>query len=172
VTGPADLAALRAKYEEMLALREAHDRARTEPGYVEPDPRRALAALASRFPGALRELDTLPVDALRARLDELDDAARDATMTAPWMTAQTAFHELARGAVAAKRWLAGRRAITPAMQDDLRSRGGPAAAWADELAAIARPPRGRLLDLVFARVAAQLGLTVAEARALVFTSTE
>jgi hypothetical protein len=40
--------------------------------------------------------------------------------------------------------------------------------WADQLAAIARPPSGRLLTLVYAALAARLGVTEDEAKDLVF----
>jgi hypothetical protein len=170
VTPPEDLAALASKYEEMLALRLAQDRARHEPSFSEHTPREALQTLAARFPGALREMDELPLDVIRARIDDLRAAARDPSRVAPWMNAQSVFHALARGALAAKRALQGRRAVTPDMVDALRARGGDGAAWADDLAAIARPPRGRLLDLVFARAGRSLGLGAEDVRALVFTS--
>ncbi len=133
-----------------------HERAKSEPGYDEPDPQSELSALAARFPGALREIDAL------AR------AERDPSRIAPWMIAQSVFHELARSALDAKRWLGGRRAVTPDMKEDLRRTGAAAVAWADDLDAIARPPRGRILDLVYARAAERLGITEREVRELVF----
>ncbi len=42
-------------------------------------------------------------------------------------------------------------------------------AWRDDLASVASPPAGRVMDLVFARVAGVLGVTKAVARALIFT---
>ena len=60
-----DLTDLRAKYEEILRLRLLHGTG------DEPDPRRAMAALAGRFPGALRELDDLPLPEIRARIEAL-----------------------------------------------------------------------------------------------------
>ena len=162
MTGRADPRALRAKYEVMLALRERHDAG------DEADPEGELVALATRFPGALRELDALPLDAIRARIDELAAAERDSSRVAPWMAAQSVFHELARSALEAKRWLGGRHAVTPDMKEDLRRTGAAAAAWAEDLGAIARPPRGRILDLVYARTAATLGMTERDVRAFVY----
>ena len=66
-----DLRALRDKYEQMLRLRQLHARAKTEPDFVEPDPRPVMAALARLYPGALREIDELPVELITARIEEL-----------------------------------------------------------------------------------------------------
>jgi hypothetical protein len=169
----ADLEALRAKYEEMLRLRLAHDA-----GDDDADPRavqRAMASLASRFPGSLREIDDLPLHTIRARIDELR-AAEDAGRASPWMEATHLFHALTRGALCAKRWLGGRK---PAAIDDgarltFESEasslcwGEDALAWRDDLVRLASPPRGRVTDLVYERIAALLAMTEAEVRLLVF----
>ena len=167
-----DLRALRDKYERMLHLRELHSRARTEPGFVEPDPRPAMADLARTYPGALREIDELPLALIRARIGELAAAELDVAMALPWMDAQSRFHALARGALAVKRWLEGRR-VTAALEHDFAlvlptlPNAGDAHLWAGDLGAIATPPRGRLMDLVFARLARDLGVDVTSARAAV-----
>ncbi len=152
----------------MLALREAHARARSEPSFVEPDPRPELARLAEQFPGSLREIDRLALDVIRRRIAALVHAERDATALEPWMRAQIVFHAEARGALAAKRWLAGRREITAELRSAFVREQRDASYLADELEAIATPPRGRLMGLVFARVARALAITPAEARALVW----
>jgi hypothetical protein len=160
-----DLRALREKYAAILVLREAHG------SPDEPDPRAALGALAARFPGALREIDELPLETIRTRIAALDGALGDATKIERWMIAQSLFHRLARGALAVKRWLVRKPGATSA---DVRRDGAlddEARAWADDVDAIARPPRGRVMDLVHARVARELGVTDEEARLLVFTST-
>lgn len=164
------LSALRDKYERMLGLRLLHVRAHMEPEFQEPDPRRAMAELARAFPGALRELDELPLDVIRERIVALAAAELDGAPVAPWMQAQVAFHRLARGALAVKRWLGG-RPLTPAIEEAF-ARAVPklpadAAAWATSLAAIARPPRGRVLDLVYLRLAEELGVDPDAARAAV-----
>ena len=167
-----DLRALRDKYERMLHLRELHSRARTEPGFVEPDPRPAMAALARTYPGALREIDELPLALIHARVEELAAAEVDAAKALPWMEAQSRFHSLARGALAVKRWLEGRR-WTAALERDfalvLPTLPNPVDAhlWAGDLEAIATPPRGRLMALVYARLALDLGVDVTSARAAV-----
>lgn len=173
MTDDADVRGLREKYETMLALRVVHERARADPSFVEPDPRRVMAALAARFPGALREIDELPMETIRARIGELA-AAESGDAVAPWMIAQTSFHRLARGALAAKRWLGKRRATSSAV-DGAFARAiadgdlpEEALAWAGALAALARPPRGRLMDLVFSRIASDLAMDDARVRELVF----
>jgi hypothetical protein len=171
----ADLEALRRKYVEMQRLRLLHDRARTDATFVEPDPGPAMAALAREFPGALREIDELPIAALAARIVALDDAIADASRIAIWMRASSSFHRHARGALVVKRWLAertdegeARRAALERALDSLEH-SDDARAWLDALAAVARPPRGRLMDLVHERVASELGLAVDEVRRAIFT---
>lgn len=167
--------ALRDKYERMLRLRLLHARAREEPDFVEPDPRAAMAELARDFPGALREIDELPIDVIRQRIDVLVRAEGDASHAESWMGAQLSFHRLARGALAAKRWLEG-RPLTADLADAFARvvltlpHARDAAAWTSDLAAIAQPPRGRIMDLVYARLALELGTDVASARAALMPS--
>lgn len=161
---------LRTKYEEILRLRVLHG----APG--EPDPRRAMAKLAQEFPGALRECDELPLDELRARIDALGEAVAGRAAPLPWMTASLRYHALTRGALCAKSWLAGRKSVTAETRATFAREAGAlcwaddARAWEGELEAVANPPRGRVTDLVFARIASELGVPVEEARALVFPS--
>ena len=90
------------------------------------------------------------------------------------MQAHARFHALARGALAAKRWLEG-RALTPELDaafaravasSDLPD-AEDARHWAAQLARIAKPPRGRVMDLVYARLAEELDIDVMSARAAV-----
>jgi hypothetical protein len=161
--------ALREKYEAMLALREAHARAREEPSFIEPDPRATLSALARRFPGALREIDALPLETIRARIDALAALEADGRLLEPWMVAQVRFHTLTRGALAAKRWLGKRRDVDDATLARFDA-GAPEGteAWRNDLAALARPPRCRIHDVVFSRLAEELGVAVPVAKELVF----
>ncbi len=164
-----DLGGLLAKYERIVALRVLHDRAKRDPSFEEPDPRAEMAALSRAWPGALRELDEMPFDDLRARIERLEDARRDPARIERWMIAQDAFHRHARGALAAKRWLRKRKRVTAEEAAAFRRSASPdARSWADALALVASPPRGRLMDLVHARVAEEIGTSVAEARRLVF----
>jgi hypothetical protein len=167
--GSPNLRALREKYERLLALRVVHERAKRDASFVEPDPRPEMSAIARAWPGALRELDELPLDEIRARIASLDEAWADRAHVEPWMVAQDAFHRLARGALAAKRWLGKRRRVTPEVRAAFRaSAPSEALLWEEALADVAAPPRGRLMDLVHARVASEIGASVAEARRPVF----
>src|SRR5688572_17564639 len=151
----ADLTRLRAKYEAMKKLRDLHARAKSDPTFIEPDPKPRLAALADEFPGALREIDELPLDTITERIDALAKAERNAddeSLRLPWMVVQATFHRFARGALAAKRWLAGKRdpneadrvAFVRALDANEIAHADDARAWVDALATVARPPDGRL----------------------------
>jgi hypothetical protein len=167
---PSALADLRDKYVEMLAMRIEHAAGDEDEARV---PKR-MARLAAKYPGALREIDELEIDVIRARIAGLEATLAGQGKTEEWMHALAAFHALARGALYAKRWLAGRKRVDAGLA---RAYEGQAATfefsadalqWSGDLARIARPPRGRLLDLVFARVALRLGTTHERARTLVF----
>lgn len=137
---------LRRKYDLLVALREG-----TQPGA-----RETLRALAAEFPGALRELDALPLEALRARRAAVDDAPAP-----PWVPWIAAYHGLMRVTLALKRALPARGAL-----DDARVTALAAAAmgaWGDALdeafvRAVHRPPRGRLGPLVFAALGERFGV--------------
>jgi len=158
---------LRTKYEEMLALRRADDAL---------DPRPRLAALAARFPGALREIDDLPLDEIERRIQALARAERDPAAASEWMHAMLRFHALARGILFAKRMTpvvapAGSKGARSPLAEALERDDWPpeARVWRDDLARVARPPRGRLMDLVYERLARELETTPALAKALVFS---
>ncbi len=79
-------------------------------------------------------------------------------------------HRRLRGALAIKAWLRGRRDV-PAnepLPHDLPSEAREYASRVDE---IARPPNGRLTELVFADVARELSLPVEHMRALLMPRT-
>jgi hypothetical protein len=168
VTRRETLEELRIKYSVMLEMRLVHDAG----GEDENLARARMAELASRFPGALREIDDLELAVIEQRISQLDAALRGESAVEPWMHAVGLFHALARGALWAKRWLAGRKTIDAAtaqlFERHAAERAADALVWTADLAAIAAPPRGRVMDLVFARVAQALGTTDAEARRLVF----
>jgi hypothetical protein len=170
VLDPAPLQQLRDKYVTMLAMRRRHD-AGTEDA---SDVKREMAQLAARYPGALREIDDLELSEIEARVAALDAAIAGHREAEPWMQAAARFHELARGALCAKRWLGGRRRVDAAVERAflavLPELAFPeeARSWAGELAGLAAPPRGRVTDAVFARVGRELGLSERAARRLVF----
>jgi hypothetical protein len=182
-----DLRALREKYELILALRLEHDAERASG--LDHDAERAgaidsphrderlrprLQSLAARFPGALREVDDLPLADVRRRIEELASAEHDATKVTTWMTALHLFHAMTRGALCAKRWLSGRKEVDAvtraafALEAERLCWSAEARAWADELERIAAPPRGRVTDLVFERIARAMGIPEEGARQLVF----
>lgn len=134
-------AAMTRKYDALIALREAHARGDEAPA------REVLRALAEEFPGALRELDALSLDALRARRD---DAARDEPP--PWVAWMHAYHRLMRATLWVKRAQRGRD-----VSDELAREASARADItldADYLRAVRRPPHGRLGALVFQRLGA------------------
>lgn len=141
------------KYARMLELRQTRS---------ETPPTRALRELAREFPGALRELDAAPLAALRARAEDLERG-----VAAPWITATDRYHALMRGALHAKRCLS---ALGGALDRDAFERAArdtpDALAWVDDLATLAAPPRGRLVPVVVARVARELGISEERAREL------
>jgi hypothetical protein len=158
-----DVADLVEKYRAIVRLRR----------HEEVTPIAAMRALAKRHPGSLRELDELPMETLEGKLAELE-ALRDGSAASPaprWIEAQLRFHALVRGALVAKRYVRDGSAPLTAAEHFKKWTDDPEAhAWATELAAIRRPPRGRLLELVFARLARELGTDADEARLLVFTT--
>jgi hypothetical protein len=170
VTVTLTLLELRGKYAEMLSMRLEH----AAGGEDEVAVRARMAELASRYPGALRELDDLTLDEIRARVHALDAAIGDSDETQPWMHAMLRFHALARGALCAKRWLAGRKRIDAAIERAFSHASATfafpddALVWLPHLARIASPPRGRVTDAVFARLAEELGTSDRAARRLVF----
>jgi hypothetical protein len=113
----------------MLALRveAAHGR--------DADARASLRAFANAWPGALRELDSLTTEEIRARARACD-RGRDE----PWMAWMARYHELMRAALAIRR-------------------GEPAGEGLDDTFAreVLRPRHGRLNVVVFARLADETG---------------
>jgi hypothetical protein len=166
----AALEELRAKYAQMLAMRVAH-----ASGDDDADEARArMAEVASRFPGALREIDDLELGEIRRRIEVLDAVVLAQREAEPWMEAVAMFHAMARGALCVKRWLAGRKRVDAAVEEAF-DRGvtsllfpEDARGWKSDLARIASPPRGRVMDVVFARLARELGVSERAARRLVF----
>lgn len=117
----------------MRALRAAGAHGRTAAGRAE------LRAFSAEWPGALRELDTLPDDEIARRLDACEAAAAGGD-EAPWMAWAARYHELMRAALAL------RRGERPAGVDEAFAR------------AVARPRHGRLNVVVFAALGRELGL--------------
>ena len=105
--------------------------------------RAALRAFAAAWPGALKELDTLPTDEIERRARACADGDVE-----PWMAWSARYHELMRAALAIR-----------------RSDGTvEAAARVDEafVAAVKRPRHGRLNVVVFAELAREFDLPARE----------
>ena len=92
---PEMLDALADKYRALLALRTRRDAGGVPPTRAE------LRALAARFPGCLRELDTLGRDELARRVATAAAAATGGTREA-WMDWIAAYHTLMSDALAAR----------------------------------------------------------------------
>ncbi|MGD0676849.1 MAG: hypothetical protein ABSC94_15660 [Polyangiaceae bacterium] len=161
---------LHLKYTEMLAMRSAHADGSEDRSRV----RQRMLALATRFPGALRELDQLETEDIRHRIVALARVQEGQSDIEPWMTAIGHFHSLARGALSVKRWLSANRSVDAdaehrfAIELDKLPFADEARVWKDDLAALAKPPGGKVTQLVFRRLAVLLGTTPAQARRLVF----
>jgi hypothetical protein len=166
---------LRAKYVEILAMRLADSAATPGAGQL-GSARERMSSLASRFPGALRELDDLEISEIHRRIAQLDAVLAGTGRAELWMEATLLFHRLARGALWAKRWLKGQRSVTAGLEAAYAAEAqtldfaDAALAWRSDLAAIARPPEGRVMGLVYARIGVALGLTETQARRVVFGS--
>lgn len=136
------LADLIEKHATLIALR-----ARRAEAPDAPPPRDALRALAERFPGALRELERLPPETLRRRMEELDRATRTGASPPRWAEAQRAYH----------------LALREALAERAKSREPATAAPMPHV-----PGRGAMVAWAIARTATELGITHAECRALLF----
>jgi hypothetical protein len=171
----ADVRGLREKYTRMRTLRVLHEQKKQDPSFEEPDPRNEMASLAEEFPGALREIDVLPLEVIEDRIKELTLCEKDPERArAAWMVAQTLFHRVARGALKTKRWLGKRKTITTEIRErftsELVNRNSDLSDFTDDdLPAIANPPNGRVMEIVHAKVALMAGITTAESKRLVFS---
>jgi hypothetical protein len=103
-------------------------------GAGDAEARAALRALAAEWPGALKELDTLPTDEIERRA-ALCAAGGDE----PWMAWMVRYHELMRAALAIRR-------------------GENGDADEELVRAVKRPAHGRLNVVVFAALAREFGV--------------
>lgn len=132
---------LGAKYQEILVLRDLHV-ADADP----PDVRDRLRALASRYPGALRELDRSDRTEIVARLAALDAVLGGAPLE-PWMLATDRVHRWLRVALRRRHVFRGRTVrgrIVPVILEvvarELGLRASEVADLVDPARASARPP--------------------------------
>ena len=153
-----ELRALSRKYETLAKLR----RARAKGANVAD--RATLRALSREFPGALRELDTLPLAEIDRRKRALEAAAGGETVET-WMTWMSAYHATMRAALFVKARLARSKVLSAefvtTVQRDVSQRIG---LEIEEtlVRAVARPPEGRLNRLVFERLGQKFGVAADE----------
>jgi hypothetical protein len=146
-----------------------------------PPDRRALRDLAREFPGALRELDLLGLPELSRRVAQLERLERHSSggdtvehqADERWMDWILAYHELMRTALLIKRSsitaqdisqgvltpapIAARTILDPPLDDSF-------------VAAVMRPPGGRLTIVVLATLASRFETPVAEVSRTLFPS--
>src|SRR5690606_38619736 len=124
---------LRRKYERLAALREAREILEARgcdrfPPEEAAARKAAFRRVARAFPGALRELDSLPAAELRAREARVrrarDRAAAALPSDDPWVELVLDFHLTLREMLLARRWLAAR-----AGKDEAETRAALRARW-------------------------------------------
>jgi hypothetical protein len=155
-SGPISLAR---KYQTLCELRR--DSAPFDP--------RLLRQLASEFPGALRELDGLPLAELDRRLAAARAAERG-SQPEPWLGWMLAYHRRMRLCLRIKQRLtlaadSGESAASLA-GDVARELAEPCDA--ELVARVARPPRGRMNLLVFELLERELGRSKVELESALF----
>lgn len=157
---------LRDKYVEMRAMRVAH--ARGEGG----DPRERMRALAARFPGALREIDELPLEVIEARIEELDAALAGHHEAPRWAVLLERYHAWMRAVLAIRRAAGAARDHARALawiEGAPEEHGGPRREeLRAALDAILRPPAGRLSRWIFERLGREEGLEASQVEAALF----
>ncbi len=124
----------------------------------EVDPREAMRALAARFPGALREIDELPLSTIEERIDALDRALSGTSRVPRWALVLSDYHGWMRAALAMRRAAGASRDRAAALRWlDTEYVSAPDAPTREELLAaldaILKPPDGRLNRWLFDRLA-------------------
>lgn len=156
------LPALTEKYRRIAALRSADERA----------PPETLRALASEFPGALRELDSLPLPVIEARIVGLARALSTTTIE-PWMEWMLAYHALMRAALALKRQFASELGFDLDLERATQIAQGlklglSASAGAAFVREVARPPGGRLNRVIFQLLECAFGVSATQIESTLF----
>lgn len=158
------LVRLEAKYSQLLALRQAHDRGEPVPDKL------VFKSLADEFPGALRELDTLPLAVIETRVARLRDAIESGSIE-PWMAWMIAYHALLRRALSIKVRTAKHRSPSDDRTVFLaRTMQGDDGFVADEqfIHDVIRPRAGRLNLVVMERLEAMFDVPAQQIRSALF----
>ena len=156
---PTELEDLAIKYESLVRLRanRDHDPNGTNGnsnGHGE-SVRDLLRELSRRFPGSLRELDTLGLLELQRRA-KVARAAAAGGAREPWMAWILAFHRLTAAALLIKRDNAARRRGRAVNERASRTQAAELAQFSLEpplVEALAHPPGGRLAPVVLSELA-------------------
>jgi hypothetical protein len=140
------LRALARKYETLIEIHEALLR------FDDGRARTLDRALAAEFPGALRELQTTPIEDLLQRSKALAAAAEGRGPVEDWMAWMHAYHALLRAALHVKRH--------GGLDDVAMQHARDAGISVDEAfaAACRRPPAGRIGDIVLRRLGRHFGV--------------
>ncbi|MDI1483113.1 hypothetical protein [Polyangium sp. y55x31] len=158
------LLALESKYAAIAELRRARDRG-------EPIPERAVfKALAERFPGALHELDTLPLDVVDARLAAIRAVVAGGEIE-PWMAWMASYHALLRAGLHIRIRTTKDRTRGAERASELAADASSHAGIEVDVAfvhATLRPPKGRLVGVVYTRLEALFGEPASSIRATLF----
>jgi hypothetical protein len=133
-------------------------------------PKETLRPLAQEFPGALRELDCLPMAELEARRHAVHAAERG-EVPEPWIAWMLCYHERMRLALEVKRRLRGARpndwASFTEVANELAQRSNREAD-VGFVAQVSAPPGGRLNRLVFELLERELGCPRAQLEQTLF----
>jgi hypothetical protein len=164
---PTELEDLANKYESLVRLRanRDHQASSNGNGAHHASVRDLLRELSRRFPGSLRELDTLGLLELQRRA-KVARAAAAGGAREPWMAWILAFHRLTAAALLIKRDLAARRRGRPVNEGASRKQATELARFTLEpplVASLIHPPGGRLAPVVLRELARRFAV---EPRAL------
>lgn len=159
-----ELLALDGKYAQIEALRRARERGEEVPE------RTVFKELAAQFPGALRELDMLPMSVIEARRQALARVLGGDSIE-PWMAWIVTYHALMRIAL----WIKLRTAKQPDVTMDraaflVRGIEREFGFGVEEqfVVDVARPHAGRLNAVVLGRLEKLFGVSASEIREAIF----
>lgn len=151
-----DFRALARKYRLLAELRHA---VHLQSAFEVRGPMRGLAR---EFPGALRELDALPLQEIERRAALFERAAERGVADEAWMEWMHRYHLTMRAALSVKRSASGQRSVSVVEARRIALRVGRECAWpCDEefVFAVLRPRHGRISLEISARLEGALGLS-------------
>jgi hypothetical protein len=158
-----DLHALARKYRALAELRRS---AELEAG---AELSGLLLGLGREFPGALIELDRLPLPEIDRRLEAIEQGLVTGAVE-PWIVWMCAYHQSMRAALELRRRVSGRAELARALARELASAAERATGFpcdAELVIAVARA-RGGVEVVVLERLSRQMGVPAAEIRRALF----